>query len=245
MAMKLQTLDDPTRAGRYLADQLTEQERADFEALMLEDPQTLAELEATARLKIGLLRLRRDGELGELISGTGTPHRGRASLWALAAGIAAIAIGVTLWFPRAALSPPPMLGAAASMLKDRSGRELPILATAPLFRTRAERYDAVIELPARRGSIQLRALPSVASSTARYVVSIARLRDDDTTENVTRIDGLRPSEDNFVDVYADSALLQPGRYRLTLAPEAAGFTPSTPPGGGNVDTFVIKINGHG
>lgn len=239
-------IDDPTRAGRYLADQLSESECAEFEALIVQDPETVAELEATARLKIGLDRLRRDGELGELIRGTEAPLASRASVWALAAGIAAIAIGMTLWFPHAVVSPAPMLGAAANLLKDRSGRELPILATAPLFRTRAERYDAVIELPARRGAIKLRLLPSLPAGSARYIVSLARLHDDGTTESVARIGGLRASQDDgFVDVYADSSLLEPGRYRLTVAQEAAaGSAASTASSGGDTDTFVIKVNGH-
>jgi hypothetical protein len=236
---------DPTRAGRYLADQLDQSERAEFEALILEDPHTVAELEATARLKIGLDRLRRDGELSDLLETNGTPHPGRAPMWALAAGIAAIAIGASLWIPRATLSPSPMLGAAAGVFKDRNGHDLPILATAPLFRTRAERYDAVIELPPTRGTVKLRILPSLPTSSARYVASLARMRDDDSSENVVQIGGLRASqEDGFVDVYADSSLLQPGRYRLTLTAEAAGSAASTPGTGVEIDTFVIKVNRH-
>src|SRR5262249_37968305 len=73
--MKMQPLiDDPTRASRYLADQLSEAECAEYEARITEDPDTVAELEATARLKIGLQRLRRSGELSALIAGTGVTH---------------------------------------------------------------------------------------------------------------------------------------------------------------------------
>jgi hypothetical protein len=138
-----------------------------------------------------------------------------------------------------------MLGAAAGVFKDRNGHDLPILATAPLFRTRAERYDAVIELPPTRGTVKLRILPSLPTSSARYVASLARMRDDDSSENVVQIGGLRASqEDGFVDVYADSSLLQPGRYRLTLTAEAAGPAASTPGTGVEIDTFVIKVNRH-
>src|SRR5215472_18231983 len=99
--MKMQSLiDDPTRASRYLADQLSDAECAEYEARFTQDPEAVAELEATARLKIGLERLRRDGQLSELISGPGAPHPGRTWVLALAAGVAAMVIGISLWFPR-------------------------------------------------------------------------------------------------------------------------------------------------
>ena len=63
-------IDDPTRAGRYLAGQLPEAESAAYEAHFATDPEALAELEATARLKIGLQRLRSSGELSELLAGS-------------------------------------------------------------------------------------------------------------------------------------------------------------------------------
>ncbi len=237
-------IDDPTRAGRYLADQLSEAECAEYEAQFIEDPEAVAELEATARLKIGLERLRRSGELSELIAGTGAPHSGRTWMFALAASIAAIVIGASLWFPRTSLSPAPILGATASAFKDRSGHSLSVLATAPLFRTRAERYDAVIELPANRGAIKLRVLPSTPATSAHYQASLARIRDDDSSEKVVQIGGLQPSQDDgFLDVYADSSLLEPGRYRLILTREAGGSASGPQDAAPESDTFVIKING--
>jgi hypothetical protein len=106
-----------------------------------------------------------------------------------------------------------------------------------LFRTRAERYDAIIELPATRGAIKLRVLPSSAPAVpAHYQASLARIRDDDSSERIVAIDDLKPSqEDGFVDLYADSSLLAPGRYRLILTREAAGSA------AGDSDTFVIKV----
>jgi hypothetical protein len=107
-----------------------------------------------------------------------------------------------------------------------------------LFRTRAERYDAVIELPGTRGAIKWRVLPSTPAESARYEASLARIADDDSSQRIISIGDLRPSaEDGFVDLYADSALLAPGRYRLILTRAAAGSA------GGESDTFVIKVNG--
>jgi hypothetical protein len=236
--MKNQSLiDDPTRASRYLADQLTDAECAEYEARFVEDPDAVAELEATARLKIGLQRLRRNGELSELIAGTGTVTPNRTWVLAMAASVVAVVIGVSLWFPRSGPTASPLLASAASAFKDRSGHSLSVLATTPLFRTRAERYDAIIELPVTRGAIKLRVLPSSApADPARYQASLARIRDDDSSERIVAIEDLKPSkEDGFVDLYADSSLLAPGRYRLILTREAAGSAAA------DSDTFVIKV----
>jgi hypothetical protein len=235
--MKNQSLiDDPTRASRYLADQLTEAECAAYEARFLEDPETVAELEATARLKIGLQRLRRNGELSELIAGAAAPPPTRTWMLAMAASVAAVVIGVSLWFPRTGPMSVPVLASAASAFKDPSGHSLSVLATAPLFRTRAEKYDAVIELPATRGAIKLRVLPSTPAASARYQASLSRIKDDDTSERIVAIEDLKPSaEDGFVDLYADSSLLTPGRYQLILTRAAGG------PASSDSDTFVIKV----
>src|SRR5262249_51632982 len=102
---------------------------------------------------------------------------------------------------------------------------------------RAERYDAVIDLPAARGAIRLRVLPSTPADTAHYQAALIRIKDDDTSEPPIAVGNLQPStEDGFVDVYADSSLLSPGRYRLTLTREADTSA------AGESDTFVIKVN---
>jgi hypothetical protein len=110
------------------------------------------------------------------------------------------------------------------------------MATAPMFRTRAEKYDAVIELPATRGAIRLRVLPSNPANTARYQASLSRIRDDNSTERGVTLSDLQPSpDDGFVDVYADSSLLTPGRYQLILTRETGGAV------NGDGDTFVIQV----
>jgi len=231
-------IDDPTRASRYLAGQLTEAESAAYEARFAEDPGALAELEATARLKIGLQRLRRDGELSELIHGAAPPSPNRTWMFAMAAGVAAAVIGVSLWFPRGGSISSPLLGSTVSVFKDHNGHSLSVLATAPLFRSRAEKYDAVIVLPGTRGAIRLRVLPSSPAQDSQYQASLSRINDDGTPQRGVTIANLQPStDDGFVDVYADSSLLAPGRYRLMLTREAAGA------GSGESDTFIIKVNG--
>ena len=64
--------DDPTIASRYLAGQLTDAERAAYEAELEKDSKALRELEATARLKVGLERLRETGQLDDMLRPTST-----------------------------------------------------------------------------------------------------------------------------------------------------------------------------
>lgn len=236
--MKMQTgIDDPTRANRYLADQLSDAQCTEYEARFIQDPEAVAELEVTARLKIGLQRLRNSGELAELLAGAGATHPARTWMLAMAAGIAAVVIGMAVWFPRSGSSGSPVLAATSAALTDRGGHSLSVVATDALFRTRAERYDAVIDLPANRGAIRLRVLPSSPGESARYRASLGRMRDDDSSGSIVQIGGLRANtDDGFVDVYADSALLAPGRYRLTLTPEVGNADAA------ERDTFVIKVN---
>jgi len=231
--------DDPTQAGRYLADKLSDAECAEYEARFLEDSEAVAELEATARLKIGLHRLRESGELGELMAASGAAHPNRTFFIALAASVAAIVVSVSLWYPRAGSPAVPVLASAATAFKDHSGHSLSVLTTTPLFRTRAESYDAVIQLPRDRGAIKLRVLPSTPADGVRYQATLSRVRDDDSSERIVSIGALQPSaDDGFVDLYADSSLLAPGRYRLILTREG-GSAP------GESDTFVIKVTAGG
>jgi hypothetical protein len=84
----------------------------------------------------------------------------------------------------------------------------------------------------------LRVLPSTPAQSARYQASLSRIKDDDTSERIVAIEDLKPSaEDGFVDLYADSSLLTPGRYQLILTRTANA------PAAGDSDTFVIKVTG--
>jgi hypothetical protein len=236
--MKIHSIsEDPTQAGRYLAGKLSEAECVEYEARFLQDPEAVAELEATARLKIGLHRLRESGELDELIAGSGASSPHRTFFLALAASVAAIVISLGVWYPRTGNpTAPPVLASAASMFKDRSGHSLSVLSTTPLYRTRAESYDAVIELPPNRGAIRLRVLPSTPVDAAHYQATLSRVQDDDSSQRIISIADLRPAtDDGFVDLFADSSLLAPGRYRLILTREGTGSAAS------ESDSFVIKV----
>jgi hypothetical protein len=223
---------DPVVVNRYLADQLSDLERTEFERRMVESPAVLAELEAVARLKVGLFALRGSGDLDGIIA---AQRRWTQTNWlALAASVAAVAIGVVLWRgePQATS---PVLTAALSALVDDAGGALPLVGRHAVLSTRAEGYDAVIESPRTAGALELRVLPdtSAGDEAARYRVEIARILDDGAFEAVASVGDLRAQEDGFVTLYASSARLVPGRYRLSIANESAGTAAE--------DVFAVRV----
>jgi hypothetical protein len=222
--------DDATIASRYLGDRLDDTERAAYEAYVRGSPEALRELEATARLKIGLQRLRETGEL-EALMHESTSFRS-PSMLALAAGVAALAIGVGLWHAREAV--PPILSGSAFSLLDPGGHALPITRTQVLFRKRSDSYDAIIELPETRGTVQIRVLPETRA--ARFSASLTRIQSDGSEQAVASVGDLKPAEDGSVNLYADSSGLVEGRYRLTVRPTDAD--------NGSAESFVLKLRAY-
>ena len=223
--------DDATIANRYLAGQLSEPERSALEAELVENPDALRELEATARLKVGLEKLRETGELDALLR-PAEPWRNQY-LIGLAAALGVLVVGVLLVRGNVERTGAQILVATVSSLVDTSGNALPVARTFAVFRKRVEAYDAVIDRPDTRRAIEIRILPETVVTPPSYQVSLSRVRDDETLEPVASVDGVRPSEDGFLSVFADSSGLTPGRYRLTVF---GGSSASAP------DTYLIKVN---
>jgi hypothetical protein len=220
-------LNDATLANRYLADNLTEAELSAYEAHLARNPQALRELEATARLKVGLDRLQDTGELPRLLSGRSFFHGPLAV--ALAAGIAALAVGLGLWHPGFQPTRSSMLAASLVALVGPSGHALPSGGSQAVFRKRGDSFDAAVELPARRAAINIRVLPDL---TGPYELSISRLREDDSAVRLASLGKLQPAADGFVDVYVDSGQLSAGRYRLTLENSSH-----------ESESFVVRVGG--
>jgi hypothetical protein len=225
--------DDPTLASRYLADQLSESERSAYESALAEDPEVLRELEATARLKVGLHRLRRSGELTE------APRVSRLSrpqfLVAMAAGLAAVVLGIGLWRSDLKTPGPPLLAATLATLTDATGRVLPLAQTEAAFRKRSGSFDAVFRLPPGRAAIELRVLPEAAASTGRYRLTLSRVTDDGTRAPVASISGLRTASDGFLEVFLDASRIPAGTYRLVTADEQAA------PESGSEEALLIRV----
>jgi hypothetical protein len=228
--------NDPTVVNRYLADQLTDAERSAFEARLALDPDVLRELEATARLKAGLQKLRDTGQLDALVA----EQQSRTPLFfSAAAAVAVLVLGISLlrWNADGGA---PMLAASISKLVDQSGSPLPIASTYAVYRKR-DAYDAEIELPSSRQAIRLRVLPDATASAptaggadVRYRVSLSAIDAGDSEEGAGSIERLQPAEDGFVTLFVDSAQLAPGPYRLVVSRE--GDDPSA-----GSESFSIRV----
>ena len=229
MAVTRLFTDDPTVASRYLADQLSEDERQTFEAQLLVDPKVLRELEATARFKLGLQKLRDAGRLDDLIAGR---RPGMAWLLSAVAAVAVlvIGIGVLRWSTESG----PMLAAELSALVDGNGNPLHLGATYSVFRKRAAGYDAVVDLPASQEAIALRVLPDAELPLAKYVLSLWSVSAGARSEVARLPQGVEPAADGSISLFVDSARLTPGDYQLVLTDAEAAASPRQ-------DTFTIQV----
>jgi hypothetical protein len=225
---------DPSLAGRYLADQLADGERSRYEALLASSPDAVRELEEVARLKVGLEKLRESGELSLLL------RERRRSIprfaTALAAGIAALAIGVVVWRSPSDRGPAvaPLFGSQASLV-DKAGHPLPIEVRIAVYRKRSGAPDAVVEIPQSASGVELRVLPMSLDRTHAYRVSLSRLQENGTFAAPRAVSDVRPAADGFLEVYAEAARLTPGRYKVVVADQAAG------PDSTAVDTFWVDM----
>jgi hypothetical protein len=237
MATSIEALStsDPSLAGRYLADQLSEEERLAFEERMITDPAVLREVEATARFKAGLARLRDSGELPAVLA----PQRPRIGYFAAAAAIALFAIGITLLLPEGGTTDPWMT-ASIKALTDRHGAVLPIDRQYTLLRVRSEGgADAVIELPVVRRAIELRVLPDSGESGSTYRVTVSRVDGAAAGQGSAEVTGLVPDGEGYLALFVDSASLRAGSYRLVVEDEMASGDAAA------AGTFLIDMRSAG
>lgn len=227
---------DPVVLNRYLADQLSEPERVEFEKRLIESPAVVEELEAAARLKVGLFSLRRSDDLQRVLS-SAVPWF-RPHVVALAASLAVLAIGIVVWRGDSP-SASSVLAASLTSLVDESGAQPSIVGRHAVLRTRVDGYDAIIERSPSPGVLEVRVLPDVSATRSgeevRYRVELARVRDDATLEAVATVTGLKSDQDGFVTVFASASHLTPGRYRLTIASDGGGPAPR------EEDSFLIRV----
>ncbi|HEY6925509.1 MAG TPA: hypothetical protein VI653_18670 [Steroidobacteraceae bacterium] len=208
---------DPTLASRYLANQLSDRERQEYEALLVSDPQAVAELEATARLKVGLAKLSDRGELDHLLQ-----HRpSRTFLLPMAAALAAIGIGAALWWlTRVHTGAAPLLFTSHASLVKNASHPFSTTIRAALYIKRADVPAERIEKPDAPAEIVLRVLPSPLNKSHRYRLSLSRIRAS-VLETVARVDDLVPTpEDGFLECYLDGARLAPGRYEVIVTDQS-------------------------
>lgn len=207
-------IDDRHVVARYLADQLGDDEREQFEAYFIEHPEMVRELEATAHFKVGLMQLRDSGELERLLKPV--PWYRQPKHLAAVATLAAVLIGAGYLLQNRPGSQP-LLVAQTTALHGWLGQPLATASSHTLLRTRSSAFDADIELPGTAHAIELHVLPEFAAQPARYRISLLRLDDDGSAQRVAEADDLLAADNGFVTVYLNSARIQPGRYQLLIS----------------------------
>ena len=191
---------DPTIVNRYLADQLAENERRAFEALLVSDPDLLRELEATARLKAGLQKLRDTDQLDALVA----EQRSRTPCFSPLQRQSPFSFWDSACFA-GTLTPGTHLAASISKLVDQSGNPLPIASTHAVFRKRADAYDTEITLPASRQAIELSVLPDLRAPQTSYRAALSLIRDDGAADAAASIEPLQAAGDGSVTMFVDSS----------------------------------------
>lgn len=202
--------------ARYLAGRLSDTETAQFEAWWQRNPGAIRDIDHVARLQDGLHGLRARGELEPLLRRSW--WTGTLRFMAMAASVAALALLVWVW--QAGAPGTPLRIAALPTGFDVLARQVP--AQAQYFMTlRSRDNGGTVVLPPSPVALHWRLLPDTPAADGRYRVSLTAVADAATATALASV-----AADGFVDIYADSRTLRPGRYWLTLEPVAAPGQPS-------------------
>lgn len=204
--MDRQYIDDHHIVARYLADQLTDLERAAFEDYYLEHPEMLREIEATARFKAGLAQLQDSGDLAALLKPV--PWYSRWRSLAVAA-IAVVVIGAALYFRAPA---PPLIAANLAELDGPTS----VASSHALLRRRGSDFDAEVTLPKVGEAIALRVLPEFGAPDSRYRIALARIDADDKKDRLAEVEHLPADDDGMITIYLNAPRIAPGDYEVTI-----------------------------
>jgi len=209
-------IDEHHVVARYLADRVTDDERSGFEAYYLAHPEMVQEMEAAARFKVALMRLRDSGELAKLLRSK--PRYLQWQFLTAAAAVIVLVLGAVYEFShRADTQSRPLLAASVEALGAASGETVSKAGTYAILRTRGSSVDAEIAPSDPGQAIELRVLPEFTAEPARYRIRLSRMDADDSLELVAEVGGLAPAPDRFVSVFVSGARLKPGQYDLMIS----------------------------
>jgi hypothetical protein len=191
------TVSAETPAERYVADRMSSEEVAEFEARMMAEPAIAADVDARLRIKAGLERLQERGELAPLLQG---PERSpRLARYGLAAAAAAVLLfaGIAVW--RGGSSSP---GVTLLAQPTAQATDSFILAL-----TRGGTAPQEIRLRAGAGPVRLRVVPD-DDATGPFLVEL-----EDSAQTIAL------SPEGFVDVHlvAETPGTVEGTLKLTPA----------------------------
>jgi hypothetical protein len=217
-------IDDNDVVARYLADQLTDEEREAFEAYYLEHPEVVQELNAVAQFKSGLVELQRSGTLQSILGRR--PWWQRAPNLAIAASLVVAIVAGSVWFHRQDAASPIL---ATSMAEFSGGRQTPLAigASYDLQRTRSSSYDATIKLPREAAGIELRVKPDAPAQPAIYRAELSVVNED-SSKRLSEANRIVAADDGFVAIFLNSSVLRPGVYELKVAGDVGTSSADAP-----------------
>jgi hypothetical protein len=202
-------VDDKDLIDRYLANRLTDAEVSMVETRIVEDTRFRNEVELTEALRDGLQELQRRGEITPLLSPR--PDVWRRSRFALAAALAAVTVGT-----------------ASFLLYQRMGADTGAYAVASLHFELTRGGDGRPDVEWQQTGEPTRLEMSFdvgPEPAAAYRVAIERVAGE------LRLPALAAeaatSADGEALLTVDAAALEPGDYRITVAPRppAASLEP--------------------
>jgi hypothetical protein len=213
--MDRKQIEDEHIVARYLADQLSPEEAAAFEAYYTQHPSMVREIEYTLRLKEGLATLRDRQQLDGLM-------KARRWRWALplsiAAAIASAALGTWTWYGSPTL--PPVAAGTLEALLENNQATLPLSGKYLLVRVRsAEQVPLEIPLTAQASAVELQVLPAGGAAAAPYRLVIETHPAEGKATPIAEVTGLVPGSDGLVAAWLDSERIQRGQYTVELASE--------------------------
>jgi hypothetical protein len=213
--MDRQTIDDQHVVARYLADQLSDADREAFEGYCREHPEVYRELEAAARVKVGLAKLGETGRLEGLVNAPSP--KGIFAYRYAAGGAGVLAVGAAL-VASFVMMQAPMMGANVAEVSGRFGADLPVAATYEFLRMReSTEFDQKITLPLRPAVLKFEVLPD-NEGASKYRATLS-LDEASGSRVIARADGLAPLPSHYVVLFVSSEKLVPGSYSLVVEPE--------------------------
>src|SRR5688572_15647943 len=198
--------------ARYLANELTDDEAAAFEAYVETHPEVTREIELVARMKSGLATLRDRGDLRDLVQ---KPARAFKPWMLAAASLAAVAIAALLFLGRGTGGHGALL---ASVTPDMTVSSRVILA-----RTRSDVLEVRASPPP--GTVaELVVEPSAPAAADGYRVSLFRL--EASAKELGTLEGVSSRPDGKLHLFVRAEDLAAGHYLVRLqgrSPEPEEF----------------------
>ena len=227
--MDRKQIEDEHVVARYLADQLSPAEAAEFEDYYTQHPSMVREIEYALRLKEGLATLEDRQQLDGLM-------RARRRKWGVPLSIAAATLIALIgaWTWKGSMRDV-QVAASIDDLVQVSSAPLPLAGKYLLVRVRGADGTLQIPMPAARSAVELQMLPSAGASGAPYRVDLLQLEENGNARRVGELRALSPGSDGLVTAVIDSTNLRAGRYALELTSTRSDG--AMPP-----DRFVIELH---